>query len=217
LTNACITESTDSTESTVHALITSADGGNRSAANTLFEKLYTELHRLARRELAKQQSPAFGVTSLLHEVYVAMARRDDAVFPDRGRFMAYAARVMRGLIIDDVRYRQAQKRGGGKVHLTTLHTNVAQHAVVNAEDLASLSDALDELALHDAALAELVDLRYFCGFTFEEIGALRGVSDRTVKRQWQKARVYLRRALGETDLETLAQPCEDSTPIAGGS
>lgn len=211
MTNACITESP------VRALITSADSGDRSAANTLFETLYAELHRLARRELAKQSSPAFGVTTLLHEAYVAMARRDAAMFPDRGRFMAYAARVMRGLIIDDVRYRQAQKRGGGKVHLTTLHTNVAHQRVVDAEELASLSDALDELAIHDPALAELVDLRYFCGFTFEEVGALRGVSDRTIKRQWQKARVYLRRALGDTAVEPLTEPCEDSTPTAGGS
>jgi RNA polymerase sigma factor (TIGR02999 family) len=193
LTNACITEST------VQGLIASADDGDRSAANVLFEKLYAELHRLAKRELAKQQSPAFGVTTLLHEAYVAMAGRDDSMFPDRGRFMAYAARVMRGLIIDDVRYRQAQKRGGGKVHLTTLHTNVAQ-PVVDADELARLGEALDELAIHDPALAELVDLRYFCGFTFAEVGAMRGVSERTLKRNWQKARVYLRHVLEGTDL-----------------
>jgi RNA polymerase sigma factor (TIGR02999 family) len=193
LTNAAITTST------VQALITSADGGDRSAANVLFETLYAELHHLAKSQLAKQQSPAFGVTTLLHEAYVAMAGRDDSMFPDRGRFMAYAARVMRGLIIDDVRYRQAQKRGGGKVYLTTLDANVAQPGV-DADELARLGEALDELATHDPALAELVDLRYFCGFTFAEVGAMRGVSERTLKRNWQKARVYLRHVLEGTNM-----------------
>jgi RNA polymerase sigma factor (TIGR02999 family) len=189
LPSGCVTE-------TVQALIASADDGDRLAASALFEQLHTELHRLARRELAKRPCPSFGATTLLHEAYVAMAGRDASIFPDRARFMGYAARVMRGLIIDDVRYRQARKRGGGKVHLTTLHTNVAQQ-MVDAEELIRLSTALDELALHDPALAELVDLRYFCGFTFAEIGVMRDVSERTLKRSWQKARVYLRRALGD--------------------
>jgi RNA polymerase sigma factor (TIGR02999 family) len=190
-------------ESTVQALITSADRGDRAAADALFNALYSELYRLARRELAKQNSPAgLGATTLLHEAYVAMSDRDGAMFPDRARFMAYAARVMRGLMIDDLRARLAQKRGGG-VHFTTLHTDVAER-VVNVQQLERLSDALDELATHDPALAELVDLRYFCGFSFTEIAAMRGVSERTLKRHWQKGRIYLHRLLDGSSPEPAA-------------
>jgi RNA polymerase sigma factor (TIGR02999 family) len=182
---------------TVQALITSADRGDRGAADTLFAALYAELHRLAARQLARQGGPAgFGATTLLHEAYLAMSDREAAAFPDRARFMAYAARVMRGLIIDDVRGRLAQKRGGG-VHHTTLATDVMAR-VDDAQVLERLSDALDELATHDAALAEIVDLRFFCGFSFAEIAALRGVSERTVKRNWEKSRIYLHGALGRS-------------------
>lgn len=147
------------------------------------------------RQLARQGAPAgLGATTLLHEAYLAMSDREGAAFPDRARFMAYAARVMRGLIIDDVRGRLAQKRGGG-IHHTTLATDVMAR-VEDAQVLERLSDALDELATHDAALAEIVDLRFFCGFSFAEIAALRGVSERTVKRNWEKSRIYLHGALG---------------------
>jgi RNA polymerase sigma factor (TIGR02999 family) len=180
-------------DTTLHALITSADSGDRAAADALFTALYNELHRLARRELAKNEA-GLGATTLLHEAYLAIADRDGAVFPDRARFMAYAARVMRGLIIDDARARHAQKRGGG-FQLTTLSSGL--EVVADPVELSRLSDALDELATHAPEIAELVDLRYFCGFTLEEIAALQNVSDRTVKRNWQKARIYLHRALGE--------------------
>lgn len=113
----------------------------------------------------------------------------EAEFPDRARFMAYAARVMRGLIIDLVRERRALKRGA-EFHITQLPTEIEQPGVEDGE-LARLSDALDELALHDPRVAETVDLKYFCGFTFEEIAAQRGTSKRTVQRDWEKARLIL--------------------------
>src|SRR5678816_2165467 len=97
-------------EATLDALIASTDQGDRGAADALFDTLYSELHRLARRELARQGPVAgLGVTTLLHEAYLTISGREGAVFPDRPRFMAYASRVMRGLIIDDVRRRQSQK------------------------------------------------------------------------------------------------------------
>jgi RNA polymerase sigma factor (TIGR02999 family) len=180
---------------TVQALIASADRGDRSAADALFTALYSELHRLAGRQLARQRDAAgLGVTTLLHEAYLVMSNRETAEFPDRARFMAYAARVMRGLIIDDVRGRLSQKRGGG-IHHTTIGTDVMQR-VHDPLLLERISDALDELATHDPTLAEIVDLRFFCGFSFAEIAAIRGVSERTVKRSWEKSRIYLHHALG---------------------
>lgn len=177
-------------------LIASAEAGDRSAAEALFVALYSELHRLARRELNRVGAGAnLGVTTLLHEAYLEISGRDGAVFPDRARFMAYAARVMRGIIIDYVRQRQAQKRGG-QFELTSLAGEVADD-VPEQQHLAELSDALDELATVDPSLAHIVDLKFFCGFSFAEIAAMRGVSERTVQRNWEKARIYLHRSLRE--------------------
>jgi RNA polymerase sigma factor (TIGR02999 family) len=163
--------------------------------DALFSALYGELHRLARRELGRQGGWAtLGATTLVHEAYLDISRRDAVVFPDRFRFMAYATRAMRGLVIDHVRRRHAQKRGG-QFELTTLHTTIVE-SITNEPDLQQLSDALDALAGVDPVLAEIVDLKFFCGFSFAEIGSMRGVSERTVQRQWEKARLYLHRTIG---------------------
>jgi RNA polymerase sigma factor (TIGR02999 family) len=159
----------------IHSLATPTQHGAPVApvaADALFATLYDELHRVARRELARRSDSAgLGVTTLLHEAYLAISDREGALFPDRARFMAYAARVMRGLIIDDLRGRLAHKRGGGLPH-TTLITDIAQD-VHDLPTLERISDALDELATHDPSLAELVDLKFFCGFSFVEIAAMR--------------------------------------------
>jgi RNA polymerase sigma factor (TIGR02999 family) len=163
-------------------------------AERLFAALYSELHRLARRELARRGSNiTLGATTLLHEAYIDMSGRG-VVFPDRARFMAYAARAMRGLIIDYARRRYAQKRGG-LFELTSLQTTIADK-LTDANELQRISDALDDLGGVEPALAEIVDLKFFCGFSFAEIGAMRGVSERTVQRSWEKARLYLYRSIG---------------------
>jgi RNA polymerase sigma factor (TIGR02999 family) len=181
-------------ETPLTALLEAADRGEPGAAETLFTALYAELHRMARRELARLGGPVtLGATTLLHEAYLNLAGRDEASFPDRARFMAYAARVMRGLIIDHARRRQAQKRGG-RFELTTLDTGVGDSRV-DARELEGIGEALDELAQADASLAEVVDLNFFCGFTFEEIAAMKGQSERTVRRSWEKARLFLYRRL----------------------
>jgi len=158
----------------------------------LFAALYGELRDLAQRQLRHNGSDSVSPTTLLHEAYLGMSRRE-AVFPDRARFMGYAARVMRGLIIDFVRERRALKRGS-EFHITRLPTEIDVPGADDG-DLTRLSDALDELALHDPRLAETVDLKYFCGFTFDEIAAQRGTSKRTVQRDWEKARMVLFREL----------------------
>lgn len=181
-------------EPSISELIGAAERGEGSAAEALFVALYSELHRLAKRELARQGGQAsLGVTTLLHEAYLDIAARDGASFPDRARFMGYAARVMRGLIIDHVRSRRAQKHGG-QFELTTFDTDLRGQRIDDRE-LTRIGEALDELAAVEPALAEVVDLKFFCGFSFAEIAAMRGVSERTVQRSWEKARIYLHRSL----------------------
>jgi RNA polymerase sigma factor (TIGR02999 family) len=184
-------------EATLDALNSTTDQRDRAAADALFDTLYTELHRQARRELARQGGPLarLGVTTLLHEAYLTISGREGMVFPDRPRFMAYAARVMRGLIIDDVRRRQSQKRGA-RFEITSLSTDQAE-SVADAHELTRIGDALDELATVDPDVAEIVDLKFFCGFSFAEIAAMRGVSERTVQRSWEKGRIYLHRSISE--------------------
>jgi RNA polymerase sigma factor (TIGR02999 family) len=178
---------------TISALIRSADRGDTGSAAALFTSLYAELHRLARRELIRHGGAlTLGTTEVLHEAYLNMAGRSGPEFPDRGRFMGYAARVMRGLIVDHSRSRRAAKRGGG-VELTSTEPGCVESPADAA--LEELSDALDALGAVAPALAEIVDLKFFCGFSFAEIGALHGVSERTVQRQWEKARDYLHRNL----------------------
>lgn len=185
-------------ESTLRPLVEAAERGDRQAADALFSLLYSELHRVSKRELARQGSAVtLGATSLLHQAYIDIAARDGTSFPDRGRFMAYASRVMRGLIIDHARNRCAQKRGG-QFHITS--TGAALEHPADDRDLTCIGEALDELAQIDASLAEIVDMKFFCGFTFAEIAAMKDVSERTVQRQWEKARIYLHRKIAR-DLE----------------
>jgi RNA polymerase sigma factor (TIGR02999 family) len=180
--------------STVSSLMESAEKGDSAAADALFSILYSELHRLAKRELARWGAPAsLSVTTLLHEAYLDISTREGKSFPDRGRFMGYAARVMRGLVIDHARSHNAIKRGG-EFEITSLKTDMVENSV-DAKELSSISDALDELVKLDPELAELVDLKFFCGFTFAEIAALRKLSERTVQRSWEKARIYLHRSI----------------------
>jgi RNA polymerase sigma factor (TIGR02999 family) len=176
-------------------LVTAAEQGDPTSRDALFAELYTELRRTARRELGRPGAPSsVGVTTLLHEAYVAMAGRDADSFPDRPRFMGYAARVMRGLVIDHVRRHRALKRGG-LFEITALDTDVAE-TVADADRLTSLGAALDTLEERDPLLAHIVDLKFFCGLSFAEIAALQNQSERTVQRRWEKARLYLHHALG---------------------
>lgn len=173
--------------------LAAAQRGDAAATQALFASLYRELHRLARKQLhANAHGLTLGATTLLHEAYLDLSGRGVA-FPDRARFFAYAARAMRGLIVDHVRERRAIKRGG-EFQLTTLDADKAD-AAQPLDDLAPLSDALDALAQADAPLAELVDLKFFCGLNFAEIAAMRGVSERTVQRDWAKARLFLHELL----------------------
>jgi RNA polymerase sigma factor (TIGR02999 family) len=179
--------------SSLESLMTAAERGDAVASEKLFVALYSELHRMAKRELARRSGfVTLGATTLLHQAYIEIAGKDGAAFPDQARFMAYAARVMRGLIIDYARNRHAQKRGG-QFEITSLDTNA--ESAVDDRKLVQVSEAIDELAKAEPLLAEIVDLRFFCGFTFAEIAGMKNMSERTVQRQWEKARIYLHRRI----------------------
>jgi RNA polymerase sigma factor (TIGR02999 family) len=167
--------------------------GHVSQSDHLFVALYHELHRLADAQLRRGgRDLTLSPTTLLHEAWLDISARDALRFPDRARFLGYAARAMRRIVIDYARHSHAQKRGGGAIRVTIpsdLPAGISHGA--SAEELSRLSDAMDELATIDPLLAELVDLRFFCGYTFAEIAHTRGVSERTVHRDWRQARLLL--------------------------
>src|ERR1700678_1434258 len=181
-------------DATIPWLMGAAEQGDAAAADALFSALYAELRQLAKRELGRPGAAvSLSATTLLHEAYLDMAPRDGPSFPDQARFMGYAARVMRGLIIDHARERHAQKRGG-LFEITSLDTEGMENAV-DHQELVRISETLDELGKVEPALAEIVDLKFFCGFSFAEIAVMRDISERTVQRNWEKARIYLHRKI----------------------
>jgi RNA polymerase sigma factor (TIGR02999 family) len=182
----------------------SSDAGER---DRLFALLYDELHKMAQRTLRRGGAMMLTTTSLLHETYLSVAQRHGVDFHDHNRFMAYASRAMRGLIVDYIRRRQAQKRGG-EFEITALPTEPAISMAGEATtqlQIEKLNEALEILTRIDARLAECVDLKFFCGLSFADIARLREVSERTVQRDWDKARTLLRHLMNEahpgSDLE----------------
>jgi RNA polymerase sigma factor (TIGR02999 family) len=170
----------------------SADGDKER----LFGVLYADLRRLADRELRRCPGARVSPTTLVHEAYLNIAGREEVNFSDPARCLGYVARAMRGLLIDFARRRQAIKRGAG-FQLVELDTQIAE-SIGEDGSLTRLSEALDELATYEPRLAEIVDLKYFCGFSFAEIARLHGSSERTVQRDWQKVRLLLFQHLNDS-------------------
>lgn len=173
---------------------------DRAAADQLFALLYNELHRLAEYNLRRSNSTiTLDATALLHEAYLNISGRSDVVFADQARFLAYASRAMRGLVIDYARRRRALKRGR-QLEITLAEDNQpSAETVERAQELERLGGAIEELATLDPGLAELVDLHFFCGFSFVEIAQFRGASERTVQRDWRKARLLLQHSFMDDD------------------
>jgi RNA polymerase sigma factor (TIGR02999 family) len=172
----------------------SVESEGQAASEELFSSLYGELHRLAKNQIAKQRaSELVGATTLLHEAYLSLSRQRSAQFPDRAHFMAYAGRAMRGLVIDFARRKRARKRGGEFV-LTNIEPGELDQ-LPDVQQLTELSEELDQLSAVDPQLSEIVDLKFFCGLSLAEIAELRGVSESTVRRDWEKARIYLHEAI----------------------
>ncbi|HTE41793.1 MAG TPA: ECF-type sigma factor [Steroidobacteraceae bacterium] len=177
------------------SLLQSAESGNAEGREQLFTALYAELHRLAQRELRRNAGLTVSPTTLLHETFLNISQRNIETFADRGRFMAYAARAMRGLLIDYLRSRQAQKRGS-QFEITSLPAELPPALDIDL-DMAKLGDALDALAKIEPRLAECVDLKFFCGFSHADIAEMWSVSERTVQREWEKARILLHRFIND--------------------
>jgi RNA polymerase sigma factor (TIGR02999 family) len=178
-----------------------ANGARPTAADLelldgLFAALYEELHRVARRESRRHRSSAImSTTTLVHEAYLDVSRRQALAFPDTQHFVAYVSRAMRGLLIDRLRECMAQKRGGG-IDFESLDGEV-EYMVAQPEELDQIGEVLEELAQLDPDLAQVVDLRYLCGFSVAEVASLLDTSERTIHRRWDKARALLRLALGQ--------------------
>ena len=176
-------------------LLLRAQGGDKAAREQLFAVAYEELRSQARAQLrGGGRNTLLDTTALVHESYLRFLRAGRLSGAERGQFFAYAAQVMRSVIVDSVRQRLAERRGGDAVHVT-LDTRFAEDLTATDEQVIRINDALDSLEQLDARLARVVEMRYFAGMTEEEVAAALGVTDRTVRRDWQKARLLLATAL----------------------
>ena len=176
-------------------LIHRAQGGDREAADALFAATYEELRRLARARLyAGGHRATLDTGALVHESYLRFASSGQLAIQDRVHFMRWAGRVMRSVIVDFVRQRKAERRGG-EAERVTLTERLAAASLRPEEEILGVHEALTRLATMDARMAEVVELRYFGGMTDGEIAQALGVTDRTVRRDWEKARLLLREAL----------------------
>ncbi len=174
-------------------LIGQARGGDAQASERLFAVLYDELRRLAAGQLRGED--AMRATSLVHEAYLKLAHHGALEVNDRGHYFAVAARVMRQIVIDHVRARSAQRRGGGQV-VASLDTTALQAAAAERdEEVLALDAALERLAQIDAPLAALVEMRFYAGLELSEIAGVQDRSERSLKRDWRRARAFLQREM----------------------
>ena len=181
--------------SDVTSLLLAAKNDDPQAMNRLFEVLYDDLRLMARAKL-RRSAPltVLDTTALVHESYLRFLRTGDLRVEDRPHFLAYAARVMRSIVVDLIRSRLADRHGGNALHVT-LNTDISDSASVREDEVIMVNDALDELATIDPRLVKVVEMRYFAGMSEDEIAESLGVSVRTVERDWEKARLFLYRAL----------------------
>ena len=175
-------------------LLDAARRGERSALDELFSLLYRELHQLAHARLARNKGSPLDTTSLLHESYLRCLKARSLDVVDRSHFLAYAAKVMRSIVVDVARQRQAERHGGDAAHLT-LDTDLAESVQVSAQQLLDVDDALRDLGRIDQRLVRVVEMRFFAGLTEQEVADALGVTERTIRRDWEKARLLLRAAL----------------------
>jgi RNA polymerase sigma factor (TIGR02999 family) len=178
-------------------LLHAAQQGESAAIAQLCAQLYQELHRMAHARLQRHERMLLlNTTALVHESYLRLLHAGHLNVVDRSHFLAYAARVMRAIIVDFVRQRLAHRRGGGAGHVP-LQTDIAAAAPTREETVLQVNEALEVLAKVDERLVRVVEMRYFAGMSEQDIAAALGVTERTVRRDWQKARLLLSAALQE--------------------
>jgi RNA polymerase sigma factor (TIGR02999 family) len=176
----------------VVALIEAANGGDASALQSLFVYVYGELKTIARKQLAHSGTPTLNTTALVHEAYLKLSHPDGRNLHGRVHFFALAAKAMRQIVMDHVRARLTGKRGGEALDLVHLDDafEVAD-GKLSLDDLLIVDRALCELAREEPELADLVELRFFGGLALPEIALLRDVSERTLSRDWRRAKAQL--------------------------
>lgn len=180
----------DSVSEPITLLVSAAREGDRDAADRLYRAVYSHLRRIARSQrLRLQAGDTLSTTAVVHELYLRLEGADRLTVADRHHFFSLAARVMRQILIDGARRRVAGRRGAG-VHVEPLdgHEVVAP---ARPEEWLALDDALERLAAQDEPLARLVELQFFAGLPFERIAEILGSSERTVRRDWRRARAFL--------------------------
>ena len=179
-------------------LMRRAQDGDAEALRIVFDTTYAELRTMARARLRKgSRNTLLDTTSLVHEAYLKFADAGQLRIDDRRHFLRYASHAMRSVIVDFVRERVAQRRGGGAEHVT-LNSEIGDPTGTGENEILHVHEALEELSQHDARLVEVVEMRYFAGMTETEIAAALGVTERTVRRDWQKARLLLAESLRST-------------------
>lgn len=179
-------------------LIRSSRCGDSAALKALFDATYDDLRRLARTRLrAGPRGTLLDTTSLVHESYLRFAGGNSLAIDDRRHFFRYAGSVMRSVIVDFVRERKAEKRGGDADHVT-LDTSIADSHAGGNDEILRVHEALDSLAQYGPRLVNVVEMRYFAGMTETETAEALGVTDRTVRRDWDKARILLAQTLAQT-------------------
>jgi RNA polymerase sigma-70 factor, ECF subfamily len=186
----------------VTRLLEQASAGDTAARATLFDVLYRELRRLAEGAMrAERANHTLQPTALVHEAFLRLAGNQGR-FESRAHFLGVAASAMRRVLVDHARGRNAQKRGSGATLVTVSDLDDLPQPTGQDIDLIALDDALSRLIALDARQAQIVELRFFGGLSVEETAAVVGVSERTVKREWQVSRAWLRREIariGESD------------------
>ncbi len=181
--------------SEITTLLAAARHGDQEAAGAAFGLLYDDLRRLARSRLRPHQDMTLlDTTSLVHESYLRLMGNSALPVENRHHFFAYASRVMRSVIVDFARARLAERRGGAAEHVV-LDTIAVGNLAAPETDVLRVHEALEVLAKADERIAQVVEMRYFGGLTELEIAEALGLSERTVRRSWEKARLLLRAAL----------------------
>ena len=176
-------------------LLRCVNDGDAGAREALFALLYQDLRTLARSRLRHSETiTLLDTTSLVHESYLRYLNAHELSFTDRGKFFAYAASVMRSIVVDEVRKRHAERRGGSAVHVE-LDTGSIGDLAAGDDQIVRVHEALDELASLDPRLARVVEMRYFAGLSEADIAGALGITERTVRRDWNKARTLLLEAL----------------------